>query len=278
MRLFCSVLCVLSCLQGFSQSLSVSPDSAPEGSTITVRYVEAGDPGPLSRLDAFSFNFGDGATTNYSGVQSSFNITHRYLDNRPGGGPYVVQVYEENVEGEIYESFASMNIINIGPSFSLPGSFSLNMGQTLQYSGSFTDPGADNCTATIDYGDGSPATLLSLGMSRSFTLNHDYLNGGNHTLSVTIRDDDGAQETRTSIVNVQPSQPPELSIYTFAGLVITGHSGVRYDIQKADSLQATNWITITNLVLTNNSQLWIDLSSTNSANRFYRAVQAGGGN
>lgn len=258
-----------------AQTLAINPNSGPEGSTVSVQYTEAADPGPTARLDTFYFDFGDGTGIGFTNtLQSSFNLSHQYMDNRP----YTVHVYEANIEGEEYNSSAPVNIFNVPPDFGLPSSFMIANGQSLQYSGSFNDPGADAWTAIVNYGDGSPVAVASPGSSHAFTLDHNYPGVGSYTLTVTIRDDDGGQLTRNATVTVQPhSEPVELSIYTFAGLVITGRTGAHYDIQKTDNLQSSNWTTITNLTLTNNPQLWIDLNSTNSPNRFYRAVQATGG-
>ena len=277
MRSFYSVLCLLSllCLPVMAQNLTVTPNSAAEGSSVTVRYTEAGDADPLERWDTIFIDLGDGTSVGYTNtLQSVITITHRYPDNRPGGGAYALQAYEMDSYGNEYLSSATANIANVPPDFSLPTSFTLTNGQSFQYSGAFTDSGTDTWTAIIDYGDESSATV-ALGSSRSFALNHNYSGPGSYTLAVTIRDDDGGQNTRTATVTVQPVQPvpePVLSIYTFAGLVIDGQTGARYAIQKTDSLQSSNWTTITNLTLTNNPQLWIDLNSTNSPNRFYRAV------
>ncbi len=52
----------------------------------------------------------------------------------------------------------------------------------------FTDPGQDTFTATIDWGDGSIEPGIINGLSVSGT--HNYDRGGNYTVMVCVRDDD----------------------------------------------------------------------------------------
>ena len=47
-------------------------------------------------------------------------------------------------------------------------------------SGSFTDPGADTWTATVDYGDGYGVQSLAL-VGKTFGLSHTYVDNGNFT-------------------------------------------------------------------------------------------------
>ena len=53
-------------------------------------------------------------------------------------------------------------------------------------SGSFTDPGADTWTATVDYGDGSGVQALTL-TDKTFNLSHTYADNGSYTVTVTCR-------------------------------------------------------------------------------------------
>ena len=69
---------------------------------------------------------------------------------------------------------------------STPDPTSVNEGATFTSSGSFTDPGADTWTATVDYGDGSGDQPLSLGPDKTFTLSHVYADNGRYTVTVTV--------------------------------------------------------------------------------------------
>ncbi len=71
--------------------------------------------------------------------------------------------------------------------------------------GAFTDPGDDTFTATVDYGDGTPADSFS---GESFTFNHTYADNGMYTVTVTVTDDDtgsGSDAFVVTVNNVTPS-------------------------------------------------------------------------
>jgi hypothetical protein len=56
-------------------------------------------------------------------------------------------------------------------------------------------------------------------------------------------------------------------------LTIQGTSGMHPEIQYAGILSAeTSWLTLTNLVLTNQSQTVIDPSASGAPIRYYRAI------
>ena len=60
----------------------------------------------------------------------------------------------------------------------------IDEGGTFTGSGSFTDPDADTWSATVDYGDGSPAQPLTL-VGKTFSLSHAYPQDGVFTVIVT---------------------------------------------------------------------------------------------
>jgi len=66
--------------------------------------------------------------------------------------------------------------------------------------------------------------------------------------------------------------PTSLDLHMFAGLTITGTVGWPCRIDYADHLTPTNWIALTNVFLPSSPFLFIDTTSPNSAQRFYRAV------
>src|SRR5262249_58775521 len=74
--------------------------------------------------------------------------------------------------------------------------------------GSFLDPGADTWTATVDYGDGTGSHALSL-TGKTFGLASPAYTAGDHTVTVTIKDDDGGVDIVTFHVKV--SSPPKLT-------------------------------------------------------------------
>ena len=53
-----------------------------------------------------------------------------------------------------------VTVNNVVPVVNAGSDTTINEGETLSSSGSFTDPGTDTWTATIDYGDGTGVEVL----------------------------------------------------------------------------------------------------------------------
>jgi PKD repeat protein len=83
----------------------------------------------------------------------------------------------------------------------------LNEGDTFAGSGSFTDPGADMWTATVNYGDVAGVESLTLNPDKTFALNHTYLDDGDYAVEVCVSDDDsgiGCDMLTVSVANIAP--------------------------------------------------------------------------
>ena len=77
-------------------------------------------------------------------------------------------------------------------------------------------------------------------------------------------------------IYVCQSQPPTISLGLYPGLTINAAAGQTVAIQYVNDLNSSNWVTITNLAITQVPQLWIDIANNVSTGdhpqRFYRAV------
>lgn len=69
-----------------------------------------------------------------------------------------------------------------------------------------------------------------------------------------------------------PQQPAALDVRMAAVLSITGDVGRPYRIEYAEHLTPTKWVGLTNLVLPSSPFLFVDLTSTNATQRFFRVV------
>jgi formylglycine-generating enzyme required for sulfatase activity len=69
------------------------------------------------------------------------------------------------------------------------------------------------------------------------------------------------------------AQIASLNLKMLAGVEITGPIGSTVAVESATNLDSGPWTELTRLLMTNNTQFWIDLGSTNKPSRFYRAVQ-----
>jgi len=142
----------------------------------------------------FTWSFGDGA----SGTGPT--PSHVYVDD----GTFTVTLRVSDGEFEAVAT-TSAQIENVAPLVSAFAGATLLAGDSYSASGTFTDPGADAWTATVDYGDGSGEHALALS-GASFSLSHAYAVGGAFTVTVTVRDDDGGVGTSRATVTVQSIQ------------------------------------------------------------------------
>ena len=120
-------------------------------------------------------------------------------------GNYDVRLIVTDNLGVADTSFSTATVANVAPAIASFSGASLLPGEAYNATGSFADPGADQWSATVSYGDGSATQSLLLS-GKTFALSHIYLSPGTFTVTVQVSDDDVAS-TRTQFVNVTaPSQ------------------------------------------------------------------------
>ena len=130
--------------------------------------------------------------------------THTYYED----GIYTVTVYVEDDEGDSVSVTLEIEILNSPPIVEVGlGTATINEGETFTRSGSFTDPGADIWTATVDYDDGAGSQTLELDLDNTFDLAYTYEDNGVYMVFVTVRDDEGAEDTATVTVTVNNVAP-----------------------------------------------------------------------
>ncbi len=83
-----------------------------------------------------------------------------------------------------------VDVLNVAPTVDAGVDATVDEGSLYSASGSFVDPGADTWTATVDYGDGTGTSVLSLNADKSFALSHTYADNDQYTVTVTVTDDD----------------------------------------------------------------------------------------
>jgi pimeloyl-ACP methyl ester carboxylesterase len=98
------------------------------------------------------------------------------------------------------ETSHTITIVNVAPVVDDLGSSS-GSGQQYAADGSFTDPGDDSWTATVDYGDGTGPQPLALS-GKKFDLHHRYTASGSYWVTVKVCDDDGGCDERTTRIDV----------------------------------------------------------------------------
>jgi hypothetical protein len=172
---------------------SVTP-VVTEGSVATLR----GTISLVNPQDQFilEVEWGDGTPTQVLKFPAGSNgqmvqVDHTYADNAGGAGTYTVHAVWHNQFGGGNVADFAVQVNNVPPVVDAGGDAVLHEGGVLDRKGSFTDPGADTWTITVDYGDGSGPQTIAVGPDRTFHLHHKYQEEGNYAVTVTVRDDDG---------------------------------------------------------------------------------------
>jgi Ca2+-binding RTX toxin-like protein len=111
-----------------------------------------------------------------------------YTFTPDNNGTYMVTYSVTDDDGDSSSDTITINVNNVAPTVSFTGPASGVRGQTLQFVGSFSDPGADAWTATVDFGDGSSDQPIVLNPDKSFGFGHAYTSSGSYTVTVTVQD------------------------------------------------------------------------------------------
>ena len=96
--------------------------------------------------------------------------------------------------------------VNQPPSVGALSNATLNEGDNYSANGSFTDPDSTSWTATVDYGDGSGIQPL-IPSGTNFSLSHIYKDNGIYTVTVSVKDNQGAIGDTTSTITVNNVNP-----------------------------------------------------------------------
>jgi uncharacterized delta-60 repeat protein len=161
------------------------------------------DPSPSPPAgDQIAWAFGDGST-----ITGTLTPSHTFADENV----YTVTLTITDTYGGVGEDSLQVTVDNVAPVVDAGPDANLAVGQTFTRMGSFTDPGADTWTATVDYGTGAGPTNLSL-VGKSFDLSQVYATAGTYTVTVAVEDDDGGVGTDEVIVTVGALPTADLEI------------------------------------------------------------------
>lgn len=101
-----------------------------------------------------------------------------------------------DMDGFTDMSTTTVTVENVAPTVEVGANQSANVGDTVTFSGSFVDPGADTHTFEWDFGDGETA-------SGTLTPSHVYANDGEYAVTLRVTDKDGAFGEDTLTLNVK---------------------------------------------------------------------------
>ncbi len=110
----------------------------------------------------------------------------------------------------------------IGPVVAAGGNATVFIGQTYAYRGTFGDSTTAKVSATVNYGDGTPAQVVTIDpfapqspssddysttATGAFELSHAYASLGQFTVVVTFNDSGGLSSSTSLVVTVKPAPP-----------------------------------------------------------------------
>ena len=190
---------------------SGGPYAANEGAAVAFDGSGSSDPGSFALT--YSWDFGDG-----SPAATGTTPSHTYADNR--STPYTVTLTVTNAGGLTNVASTTATISNVAPSVSAMSGATTVVGQSFITSGTFTDPGQDSWTATVNYGDGSGTQALALS-GETFQLSHVYRAVGTYSITVTVTDDDGAAGVGQATVIVQSAQQAQQALQALISTIRT---------------------------------------------------------
>ena len=192
-------------------ALNLSANPLDEGDLLQVTGT-FDDPGAAD-THTVTIDWGDGIVIRVPASPAhTLSASHVYADN--GTYPVIVTVTDDD-GGFDTRGPIPVTVRNVAPvitSFnnSSPGAGGAVEGQQISVAATFNDKGTlDVHTATIDWGDStsSPASVFEApfgppgsqaGADGRASGNHVYRDGGIYTITITLRDDDGAVVSRSS--------------------------------------------------------------------------------
>jgi parallel beta-helix repeat protein len=175
----------------YQENVAPTVDAGPnqtvnEGDTVSF----AGNFSNPDELDTHTidWDFGDGST-----ATGNVTPTHVYDDN----GVYTVTLTVTDDDGGVGTDTLTVTANNVAPTVDAGEDQTADEGDTVLFSGNFTDPGMnDTHTIDWDFGDGSPTVTGTL------TPTHAYEDNGVYTVNLTVTDDDGGVGFDTLTVTV----------------------------------------------------------------------------
>lgn len=179
------------------------PYTGNEGSPIT--FSAAGSTGPDGDTLNYRWDFNSDGTWD-TGWLNVPTASYTWNDNYSG------TVTVEVTDGTFTDTdTASVTVNNVAPTVNAGADQIANEGDTVSFSGSYTDPGINDAPFTVQWNFGDGATA-----SGTLTPTHVYADNGVYTVTLAVTDKDGGTGTDTLIVtvnNVAPTVTLDKSYY-----------------------------------------------------------------
>jgi DNA/RNA endonuclease G (NUC1) len=185
------------------------PFTSNEGSSVSMSAANSIDPN--GSIVSYSWTFGDGASATGS------TTTHTYAQD----GDYKVRFIAVDNDGLADTLFTTAHVANVAPTIAAFAGDTLLPGETYTTASTFTDPGADPWTASVNYGDGSGTMALALN-AKAFSLSHTYANAGTFTVTVGVTDDHVTSTSTATVLVLSASQGVESAMDLVSAMASDG--------------------------------------------------------
>ncbi len=213
-------------------NMQYNPMSVNEGGSLTVSG-SLSDPGAKDSL-SLAINWGDGSAEETQSLvmgTTSFNVSHTYTDDNPGGtasdSPTItVKVTDKDQAGDTKTS--TITVHNLPPSVILTGPADgalYKINDPVNVTATVTDPSTiDSLSCMVNWGDGSHSagTLMAGGCSAS----HTFMAAGVYTIQLMATDDDTGSDTKSVMVVVYD---PSAGFVTGGGWIISPAGAYKAD-------------------------------------------------
>lgn len=173
------------------------PYTADEGTAILFDASGSTDPDGHALEYAWDFDNDGNWDTGWSPDPT---VTHTWCDDYTGTVRLIVK--EQATDEQLTDTdHTSVTVTNVAPTVNAGPDQTVNEGDTVQFDGSFTDPGCDTWTYDWDFGDDNTA-------SGSLFPEHVYGDNGVYIATLTVTDDDGGvdmDDLTVTVNNVAPT-------------------------------------------------------------------------
>ena len=198
--------------------------SVEEGTQVCL--IEAGftDVGAFDTHDAI-IDWGDGSPLR-AGVVDEVAGTVSACHSYPDDGPYLVTLTVVDDDGGDNVDTTPVTVGNAAPEVDPGEDPTINEGERLDFSADYSDAGsADTHTATINWGDTIPVEDGTEDgevnrLAGTVTGAHLYVESGDYTLTVCVKDDEGAEtcdSVTVTVENLAPRVVAGADLITFEG-------------------------------------------------------------
>jgi TolB protein len=200
-----------------SNLVVTSPLNEGDTATLTGEII---DP-DVDNTFTLDINWGDGQlqSFDYPAGTTTFELTHRYLDDPPAGAPfgddYIITVTVHDHRNGVDSRGIPVTVNNLNPIIFDPEvtPSSIVAGGTVTLFLNYTDQGYhgspedENLRAFIHWGDGQVVGIVT-GQPVVVNLPHQYSAAGDYSITIEVTDNDGGVTNAICDVVVSAPQPP----------------------------------------------------------------------